>query len=482
MDDLESKGEHNEAPWEDWDEDQRRALGQSHKRTMGSLENSSAGAGRTAFSADRRESSVQKKSAQTQILPTDKELSMEAEKAKQRKNVEEEKRHKARQKRITITCVMFIAILSSIVGGFVALALFVPEETTHGGKEKAYNAHKEQPPSRPEGETMTASMLRTVQKFIDPLVERQRKTRQRQKMLFPDYAQIAVIMGDGNWMPPRFEGLYSHVEVPLIDIQPVLWMTPRSGSRTLMDILTYCGKLVLASDIARGHDASPTLEIFSTPDNLGHYANVDPTTCEGIDRAEQLGAVESELIHVVATPLLAEASRLFENKMRTGRVFALFRHPVEEALSDFRWRRELPPSDPQYIPPEMTLGKFVESPNLVTNSMTKLLANITDDSTISDAQVMVAKKVVHERLLVGLTDSYDESVLRFFDYFGWSMHDSSCPANFRAARDTRLDHPPLQEKSQEHKTLADRNWADVEVYEFAREVFMDQRHVSKRLH
>ena len=213
-----------------------------------------------------------------------------------------------------------------------------------------------------------------------------------------------------------------------------------------------------------------TLAIFSTPDNTGFYVNVNTDTKAGLLRAQQLGVVDSELIHVVTTPLLADASELFADKLRTGRLFVLLREPVEQALSDFHHRKVLPMGDPGRLPEELMLSQFVESANLETNPLTKALANVTYGTVLTEQHVLAAKQMLHERVLVGLQGSFDESVQRFVNYFGWTIHDQICVANFEAARDHTSDHEQLSQTSQEWKTLADRNWADKEVFEFAKSV------------
>jgi hypothetical protein len=197
---------------------------------------------------------------------------------------------------------------------------------------------------------------------------------------------------------------------------------------------------------------------------------------EGLIRAQKIGVVDSELIHVVATPFIAEASSLFVDKIRTGRIFGMLRDPVQQAHSVFLTRKSLPTDHPDRLPEDMSLSQFAESERLVANPLTKALANTTDDTVITDAHVFAAKKVLSEKILVGIVDHFDESVKRFVNYYGFNIHDPVCVANFESSRDHRNDHEKLEESSHEYKTLADRNWADLEVFEFARSiVFPNQK-------
>lgn len=273
---------------------------------------------------------------------------------------------------------------------------------------------------------------------------------------------------------PEYENLYSLTAEPVVDTQPVLWLTQRSTFGTLKEILTFCFGLVLACDAAISHEEASTLEIFSTSDNSGHFVNVNTETKEGLIRAQNIGIVESDLVHVIATPFLADASFLFSRKTRTGRVFVLLRHPVDQAYSDFLYRQNLSIEHPDYIPSALTLGQFVESERLYTNPLTRALVNVTEDTLLSEGHTYLAKKILKERVLVGLVESFHESIHRFEIYFGWNLRDTVCVPNFEAARDQKQDHEQLLQSSQEWKALSDRNYADIELYEFGKALFESQ--------
>lgn len=143
-------------------------------------------------------------------------------------------------------------------------------------------------------------------------------------------------------------------------------------------------------------------------------------------------------------------------------------------------RKALPTGHDYRLPEDLTLAQFIESSRFVSNPLTKALANVTDGTIITEVHIYAAKKMLHERVLVGLLTAFDESVHRFVDYFGWTMHDPLCAANFEIARDHRDDHETLPDSSQERSALQDRNWADIEVYEFAKTiVFPNQKGVNK---
>ena len=57
---------------------------------------------------------------------------------------------------------------------------------------------------------------------------------------------------------------------------------PRSGGSTLLEIMSYCIGLVLASDVGArdGHGSDPNLQVIETP--AGSYVNVDTNSQAGL--------------------------------------------------------------------------------------------------------------------------------------------------------------------------------------------------------
>ena len=89
--------------------------------------------------------------------------------------------------------------------------------------------------------------------------------------------------------------------------------------------------------------------------------NVDITTVEGIARAEQMGFADSGLADVVMTHLLHEANELFTPTAK-GRIFTVFRHPVDCAIGMFRYI-QVADWEPTYDPTlkDMTIGEYAMS-------------------------------------------------------------------------------------------------------------------------
>jgi hypothetical protein len=66
------------------------------------------------------------------------------------------------------------------------------------------------------------------------------------------------------------------------------------------------------------------------------FVNVDTSTVEGLQRAKKLGLAQSGKVNAIYTPLIFDANDLFDDDHK-GRMFAIFRHPIDRAISIFRY-------------------------------------------------------------------------------------------------------------------------------------------------
>ena len=117
----------------------------------------------------------------------------------------------------------------------------------------------------------------------------------------------------------------------------------------------------MAAD-AGGGNQDDTLKILKFGPTMS-FVNVDTSTHSGIVRAKSLNLASSGLADAVISPLLHEATTLF-TPTRRGRMFTIFRHPVERAASLFYFIQET-----QWRAPEtrneqfadMTIQKFYKN-------------------------------------------------------------------------------------------------------------------------
>ena len=174
----------------------------------------------------------------------------------------------------------------------------------------------------------------------------------------------------------------------------------------------------------------------NAPDISYPYVNIDSTTPEGISRAKSLGFAESELADVVYSPLLFETNDLFTSNAR-GRLFSVFRHPVQRAISMFFYLR-VAEWEPTYSP-EMknwTILDYAKSRKADHNWMTRKLSNQLG-STLLASDLEKAKEVLRTKFIVGLLSNIDQSMSRFERFFQWTYHDN--PTNQEACRERLMN-------------------------------------------
>jgi hypothetical protein len=173
--------------------------------------------------------------------------------------------------------------------------------------------------------------------------------------------------------------------------------------------------------------------------------------------------VESGLADLMATPLLGHAAHLFAAKVKTGRVFGVLEHPVVRTMATFEYWRGLG------LSANRSVTQYTESDMVEENVLTKVLANVTAP-VVTMEHVRTAKMMLEHYVVIGLADRLEESLEHFYGYFGWEtdLGDwKSCQTNFVNHRKVPFADPD----SDEYSTLADRNWADMEVYDYGKKLF-----------
>lgn len=284
-------------------------------------------------------------------------------------------------------------------------------------------------------------------------------------------------------LPSKFQSLANVDSGPFqkgIDV-PFYWHVPRSGGGTVNDILGSCLHLTLAAD-AGGSEGESGVEMLKVL-HFAHevnYLNVDTSTLKGIQRAQDLNLVPSGLADVVISPLLHDATTLF-TPTRKGRLFAIFRNPIERAASlfyfiqDTQWKQ--PGSGNEQFA-SMTIEQFYEAGFAENNWMTRFLTNELTKGELTEEDLNIAKEVLRQKCLVGLLDSKGETFERFQKYFGWRPKNGSeeeCVAKkLEWAWPMKHRHPTVEEESDAYRLIRAQNMFDLQLYEYAKELFEQQ--------
>lgn len=262
---------------------------------------------------------------------------------------------------------------------------------------------------------------------------------------------------------------------------PLFFHIPRSGGSTIKDILGMCMGKVEATDVGvRNHrlklGSEYVLQVVNSDDGAA-FVNVDTSTAKGIHRAKRMGLVESRLAEVIVSQHLHPVSTLF-NAEQQGRMFTMIRHPIERAVSMFHYLGVAnwePTYDPSlaYVSIEM----YARSQRAEHNWAVRFLSNELVRN-VNERHLQMAKEVLKQKCLVGLLEEKAESFFRFSQYFSWqpkTQHQTDC-------RDRLLNwgwsnkhaHPEVEEGSAVWELLYKKNSLDMELYDYAKELFREQ--------
>jgi len=276
---------------------------------------------------------------------------------------------------------------------------------------------------------------------------------------------------------------------------PIFFHIPRSGGTTLEHILGQCLGLIQASQVGaavdnHAHAADTELQVLATFNNEYLYVNVDTTSVEGLHHAKALGLAESQMADVVYTEYIYDASSILFSEHHRGRLFTLFRHPVDRSVSMYYYLRSATwESTYDHTLQTYTLEDYAHKAQTEHNWMTRMLSN-AGDGQLFPKHLDIAKQVLKNKALIGLLEEFDESIERFEQYFGWDelllqsaageidspilKKHAECQARLISDKVNGHNHPPLDPKSDIWVELHRRNWFDMELYNFAVELFKNQ--------
>jgi len=263
---------------------------------------------------------------------------------------------------------------------------------------------------------------------------------------------------------------------------PMFLDIPGAGGIGITDIMTECHRLHFATEmgITDGHADDQELAVVS-PQINGQYVypvvNVDTTTIEGIARAQQMGFADSGLADVVMTHLLHEANELFTPTAK-GRIFTVFRHPVDRAVGMFRYI-QIADWEPTYDPTlkDMTVIEYARSTLVENNWLTRQLSN-KPEGDLSDDDLNLAMEVVRRKVIVGLMTEIEATMERFERFFRWTYHVNPSPQE--TCRENHINSlekehlQPLNPESEVWEVLSLQNNYDLQVYEYIESVFVEQ--------
>jgi len=251
---------------------------------------------------------------------------------------------------------------------------------------------------------------------------------------------------------------------------PLFWQVPKAGGTIIQNILSQCLDTVRASHIGRNNIGS-ALKIQR--DSSGSmYVNVDTSTKSGILRAKELKLAESRFADVVFTPYPYDAASNLLDSSHRGRLFGIFRHPVNRTVAMYSYTKSQTRTTE-----DMTLLQYVRT--AVNNPMMRTILGKSDDAFLNDNDLLVALRIIRERVLVGISERMSDSVRKFEMYFqNWEekvVNDQQieeCQDIMTQSRPVK--YPDLYEDDIDYQWMIYENRYDMQLYNFARRMFVEQ--------
>ena len=194
---------------------------------------------------------------------------------------------------------------------------------------------------------------------------------------------------------------------------------------------------------------------------------------------------QSGLADIVIAQNLHETADLYTPEYR-GRFFALFRHPIDRAVSLFYYR-QIAHWEPTYNPSlkKISLEDYANSHGGEKNWMVRMLVNKENGGTLDRSDLDIAKEVLRRKFVVGLMSDMAESLERFDRYFGWydpsNAEAMQCKDELTSKKGAvnSNQHASVEEGSPAWEGLARHNELDLELYDYVLELWEAQRHISE---
>ncbi|KAL7482555.1 hypothetical protein ACHAW6_008232 [Cyclotella cf. meneghiniana] len=324
---------------------------------------------------------------------------------------------------------------------------------------------------------------------------------------------------------------HMHSSMTLVKHIPFFWHIPRSGGTTLTTLLGKCLGLVQAASsysspalYTRWQDPEltsrfrdPTLYVVHMKKQK--FVNVDLNDFQGVIRAAKGNLISSELADLVVVQDVSLGSFVFEESDNIGAqnkgifkgvLFALFRHPIDRAVSVFYSKQQV--HDVHFDPTLAiySLTDWVNSPSYVNDYMVRSLVGKLNERSpqnqppLNRNDLDVAKEILRRKCLVGLIDEKSESFKRFEKFFGWNaevrrdslvlfggedtaqraqadkwrkeiVKDEECKDRLLHYNwEKKHKHPTPEESELPYKLLEAKNRFDIELYAYARQLFDEQ--------
>jgi len=297
------------------------------------------------------------------------------------------------------------------------------------------------------------------------------------------------------------------------DETALFWHIPKSGGTTAKRLYQCMGRTLahrVGADPRHGQDQKNEIVVFEPhQDKDWKVVNVDTTIRKGIIRAKKLGLVQSHTTDIIFTMEPNFAGQNLYDEDNKGRLLALFRHPVDRAVSMFYYLQTAT-WEKTYSPDwaDMSVTEWASQDHFETDYMVHKLVGKPHSEEVDETDLIIAKELVRQRFIVGLMSKMNESIRRFNIVLGIDAlserghqcmvdfalveqpaditpavrQDESSPENdmlLTKATDKKNsnNHPKFVEGSSEFEAVAARNKLDMVLYKFIESLFDAQKEI-----
>ena len=280
------------------------------------------------------------------------------------------------------------------------------------------------------------------------------------------------------------------------------WHVPKAGGTSLQR-LYWCMGSTIANEVGINpkfgfHDSDKIVAFSPWKDNPGKVVNVDVCTHDGIVEAKNRGFLTKKYqpkVDFVSTSEFSSATSILFSPDHKARLFALFRHPIEAAVSKFYYLQKAT-WEPTYNQrwAGMSLEQWASQDRGENNWMVHNLIGkkMSEEVTMKDLES--AKEIIRSKFVVGLMDKFDESVHRFNILLGIDESDpktQECVEKFssnegdgnssrnknkivKKNQHNSYSHPTAERGSDVWISLAKIHMYDVLLYKYVMELFREQ--------
>lgn len=240
----------------------------------------------------------------------------------------------------------------------------------------------------------------------------------------------------------------------------LFWHIPKSGGSTAKAIYKCFGK---------------NYKVLSQPSSIFD--------------AQKEGLVASGQVDIIFSSFPEMAAQRLLDPQHKSRALVMLRHPVDRLISKFYYL-QIASWEKSYRPDwkGMDLFEWAQTQNSDNNHNVKKLAGKSQISVPTAMDLELAKTTLHERFFVGLMEQFEESIHRFNIVMGVNENEKRnifCMDRFfakGAGKSNSNPHPKVDWRSPVWKLLARQNALDIELYEYAVQIFDEQKTMFVKAH